>query len=201
MSGASQPKRMPECAPRVRRRQVERFYRACGEDLPDAEAVVDVGLSLYARCQSMLGTLDCPECSSKLDRLARSLHCPKCVWSCPWDDFRRTSQGKHLSPGRMRPFIKDYERANALGDKVILIDTLIHRYHGELEGGCTPGAYNLIEGELTDMAAFLDGITYAWGTPAEVVERREEWRRRLRSAPKFWSRQLGPSDESRQSCQ
>ena len=84
---------------------------------------------------------------------------------------------------------------------MILIDTLIHRYHGELEGGCTPGAYNLIEGELTDMAAFLDGITYAWGTPAEVVERREEWRRRLRSAPKFWSRQLGPSDESRQSCQ
>jgi hypothetical protein len=187
-------RRLPEAAPRVRRSQIERFYRSCGEGLLDEEAIEDVGVSLYARCQSMLGKLICPDCGAHLERLSRSLRCNGCSWNCTWSEFRQTTSGKHLSPGRMGRFVADYVQqyaaAGTLSQKIILIDTLIHRFHGELVNGHTPGAYNLIEGDLADMAAFLDRINYGENMPEDIRKRRESWRQRLRRAPGFWSTQL-----------
>ncbi len=175
------------------------FYRTCGEGILDEGTIEDVGVSLYARCQSMLGNLDCPSCGAPLQRHGRSLRCAGCAWECAWSEFRQTSWGKHLSPGRMKPFIAEYVQrysaAKTLGEKIVLVDTLIHRFHGELVGGNTPGAYNLIEGGLTDLAAFLDGISYGEQMPDGMAERREIWRQRLRSAPRFWSAQLGKKDD------
>ena len=192
-------RRLPEAAPRVRRAQIERFYRTCGEGLLDKETIEDVGVSLYARCQSMLGNLNCPDCSAPLQRHSRSLRRGGCAWECTWSEFRQTTGGKHLSPGRMRPFIAEYVQqyatAKTLGEKIVLIDTLIHRFHGELLGGNTPGAYNLIEGDISDVPTFLDRITYGEHMPDEVAEGRESWRQRLRGAPRFWSARLGARDD------
>ena len=192
-------RRLPEAAPRVRRAQIERFYRTCGEGLLDKETIEDVGVSLYARCQSMLGNLNCPDCSAPLQRHSRSLRRGGCAWECTWSEFRQTTGGKHLSPGRMRPFIAEYVQqyatAKTLGEKIVLIDTLIHRFHGELLGGNTPGAYNLIEGDISDVPTFLDRITYGEHMPDEVAEGWESWRQRLRGAPRFWSARLGARDD------
>ena len=189
--------RFPEAARRVSRLQIERFYRTCGEGTFDDTIIDDLGIALYARCQSMLGNMTCPECGEPLTRRERSLACPECDWTCAWDDFRRTPAGKHLSPGRMEPFVSGFVRAysatKTTGEKIVLIDTLIHRFHGEMESGNKPGAYNLIEGEMTDVAAFLDRLTYGDNMPADATERKARWRRRLESAPRFWSEQL--SDE------
>lgn len=192
-------RRLPEIVPRVRRAQIERFYRTCGEGLLDRDAIDDLGLSLYARGQCMLGNLSCPDCAAPLERRgAKCLVCAQCEWECPWSAIRETAAGRHLSPGRMRPhiaeFVRDFAAAKTLGDKVVLIDTLIHRFHEDLDGGNKPGAYNLIEGDVADIAAFLDRITYGEGTPEEVRRQRERWRDRVRIAPRFWSGQLAPDD-------
>ena len=163
---------------------------------PDGDFVDD---SPDARCQSMLGNLNCPDCSAPLQRYSRSLRRGGCAWECTWSEFRQTTGGKHLSPGRMRPFtaeyVQQYATAKTLGEKIVLIDTLIHRFHGELLGGNTPGAYNLIEGDISDVPTFLDRITYGEHMPDEVAEGWESWRQRLRGAPRFWSARLGARDD------
>lgn len=186
--------RYPEAARRVSRRQIKRFYQTCGDGIFDAEIIEDLGVSLYARCQSMLGHLHCPDCGQPTTRLKRSLTCSSCNWSCTWDGFRRTPGGTHLWPGRMQPFVQTFAQAypNAATprDKAILIDTLIHHFHGEMDDHAKPGAYNLIEGELTDIVAFLDEITYGDNMPDDIARQRAAWRTRTRTASGFWSQQL-----------
>lgn len=194
------PKRFPEAARRVSRLQIKGFYETCGKGIFDSDVIDDLGVSLYARCQSMLGHLHCPDCSEPVSRMSRSMECSRCSWSCTWDEFRRTPSGAHLWPGRMEPFIREfanrYPTAKTPRDKAIIIDTLIHHFHGEMDEQSKPGAYNLIEGELIDIVAFLDEISYGEKMPADIEERRAAWRARTRSASGFWSRQLSQSDQS-----
>jgi len=186
--------KFPQAARRVSRLQIERFYQTCGKGIFDREVVDDLGISLYARCLSMMGDLDCPDCGESVIRKARSMECSRCDWGCTWDSFRRTPAGMHLSPGRMEPFIREfadaYPKAKTTHAKAILIDTLIHHFHGEMEDRSIPGAYNLIEGELTDIVSFLDRISYGEKMPLDIAQKRVAWRQKTRSAPGFWSGQL-----------
>ncbi|MDE2700663.1 MAG: hypothetical protein OXI23_17485, partial [Gemmatimonadota bacterium] len=51
--------------------------------------------------------------------------------------------------------------ARSVQEKMILIDTLIHRYHWELEGGLSgPGARDLIGGKPNEIIDFLNNLSY-----------------------------------------
>ena len=202
--------RLPAWAPRVSRRQIERFYKVIGKGIIDEDAIDDLGVSLYARCKSVVevreaiwGTIICPECRSTFRRHCRpgdneTMTCPDCEWACEWKDYKKTYKGKLLNGGNMVPFCREYEqgygRASSYREKIVLIDTLIHRFHDELVGGNTPGAYILIEGEICDVAAFLDRINYGDEMPDEVRARRETWREKVRTTKRFWSEQLETED-------
>ena len=202
---------LPTWAPRVRRIQIGRFYKTIGEGVIDESVIDDIGISLYARCESILsvmeamrGTVTCPNCQAKVRRECRSidngtLACPECDWNCKWLDYRSTFDEKFLNAGGMKPFceefVEKYRTAKTYGEKIVLIDTLIHRFHGELRGGNKPGTYAFIEGEPYDIAAFLDRLTYGEETPNHVRARRQRWRERVRTATKFWTDQLDSDRE------
>jgi hypothetical protein len=188
----------PIWAPRVRRSQIERFYKACGRGVVDEGLIDALGFALYARCESMLGSGLCPQCSAMIERDGsvknEDLKCKRCAWSCSWKEYRKATKGQLLNPGQIKPFcieyVQKFKKAKHYGEKIVLIDTLIHRFHGELVGGKKPGAYAFIEGEIGDVAAFLDRLSYGDQMPADLSVRREEWRKRVRNGPKFWSSQM-----------
>jgi hypothetical protein len=95
----------------------------------------------------------------------------------------------------MKPFCiefeRDFKRARTYNEKIILIDNLLHRCHGELHGGKQPGAYAFIEGEPCDIAVFLDRLNYGDLVPDHIKAKREEWRERVAAGPRFWSSQVG----------
>ena len=105
----------------------------------------------------------CPSCETTIHRDKKNkngkLTCHGCGWVCGWEDYRSTFKGKHLNAGRMvrwcQEYVQKFSTTRAYREKIVLIDTLIHRFHAELVGGNKPGAFALIEGEISDIAAFL----------------------------------------------
>lgn len=202
---------LPVWAPRLKRQQIRRFYETCSVGIFDSEIIDDVGYSLYARCTSMLevgsareGQVRCPTCSETVQRTDMNhpdeeLVCSSCKWTCTWCAYRDSYKGKSLFPGRMGPMIAEFVRAfrstREHREMIVLIDTLIHNIHAELVGGSKPAAYQFIEGSTEDVAAFLDQLTYGDDMPEVIRARREQWRQRIRSGPKFWSSQIGEPTE------
>jgi len=91
----------------------------------------------------------------------------------------------------VREFVTKFSASHSHGEKLILIDTLIHRFHWESATGSggRPGACNLIEGTMSDIMPFLDRLTYGASLPADVEQTREEWRRKWGRNP--WSKGKG----------
>lgn len=205
---------LPTWAPRIARRDIARLYRSCGQGILDTELIDEVGIGLYVRCESILkvkeamrGNIMCPHCESVVRRTCHvsedeRLHCPRCRWECSWQEYRRTFEGKLLNAGGMERFCHEYLHRFAVtksyGEKLVLIDTLIHRLHGELVGGNKPGAYAFIEGDIADVASFLDHLTYEDKMPEEIKASRERWRKQVRTGSKFWTQQLSGDEPSEQ---
>jgi hypothetical protein len=87
----------------------------------------------------------------------------------------------------VREFVTRFPASRSHGEKLILIDTLIHRFHWESAAGSggRPGACNLLEGTMSDIMPFLDRLTYGESIPADVEQQRETWRRKWAQNP--WS--------------
>ena len=198
---------LPKWAPRLRKSQIERLYRSIGQGLLDEDLIDDVGYSLYARCQSMLlvaeavrGRPPCPSCgaTATLDPWPRTIAtCDRCGWTCPWALYQKTYQRKNLSAGGMESFVSEFvtrfSSAQSHRERLVLIDTLIHRFHwegGDSAGG-RPGAVNLIEGKMKDIMPFLDRLSYGDSAPPETEHTRAGWRRKWRE--NAWSRGKGQS--------
>ncbi len=191
----------PVWAHRLRKSQIERLYKSCGEGYMDEDLIDDVGFSLYARCTSMLqvseairGRPPCPNCGAAATLLKGSTaiaKCTDCGWKCPWKIYKKTYQRKGLFAGDMESFVSDFvsrfPATRSYRDRLVLIDTLIHRFHwesGDRADG-RPGAASLIEGKMKDIMAFLDRLSYGDAIPPQVADLREEWRRKWRNNP--WS--------------
>ena len=155
----------------------------------------------------MQGSIVCPQCEASITRSRgvsqdELLECPHCDWECTWQDYRSTFEGEFLNAGDMERFCHEFltafAAAKAPGRKLILVDTLIHRVHCELVGGKKPGAYAFIEGEISDIAAFLDRLTYGDGLPEEIRARRDAWRKKIRGGSRFWAGQLADDETPEQ---
>ena len=198
---------LPVWACRLRKSEIERLYRSASQGLFDEELIDEVGFGLLTRCTSMLqiaeamrGRPVCPQCGAIAEVRDRYgpgavARCGHCGWECPWKAYQKTYQRKGLFAGGMESFIQDFVRkfsaARSHRDKFVLIDTLIHRFHWESAPGTggRPGACSLIEGKMKDIMPFLDRLTYGEGIPADVMQRREQWRARWSRNP--WSKGMG----------
>jgi hypothetical protein len=196
---------LPVWAPRLRKSQIEQLYQSASRGMLDEELVDEVGFSLHARCVSMLqvseairGTPPCPNCGAmaQLDEgQMLFVQCAQCGWLCPWEQYQKTYQNKSLNAGGMEPFVRDFVQkfptTHSHRERMVLIDTLIHRFHWESAGveDGRPGATNLIQGKMKDVMAFLDHLNYGDDIPPEIERTREAWRRKWRE--NAWSSSKG----------
>jgi hypothetical protein len=194
--------KLPVWAPRLRKSQIETLYTSCAKGLVDEELIDDVGFSLYVRCMSILevgeavhGRPRCPNCETSIERGWEPdaiLECPNCGWKCPAKIYQKTYQRKNLNAGGMKAFIEEFiqkfQNTRSHRDRLVLIDTLIHRYHWN-SSESRPGACGLIQGRMKDVMAFLDKLNYGDQMPEGIKHTREEWRKKWSSNP--WSKGRG----------
>lgn len=175
--------------------------------LLDEELVNEVGFALYSRCISMLqvyeaicGDPPCPRCGATArvdEEPVPFARCASCGWVCPWDLYKKTYQHKGLFAGGLLPFVRDFARdfpvTQSHYERMVLIDNLIHRFHWESTGVTDgrPGATSLIQGNMKEVVAFLDHLSYGDAIPPEIAQTREEWRRKWEE--NAWSRGKGQS--------
>ncbi len=193
---------LPRWAPRLTKEQIRKLYTACGKGILDAELIDDAGFSLYARCESMLevdkavfGKPICPKCETAVEKKGAEpsmLICPVCAWKCPEKIYHKTYKHKNLSPGGMKGFITvfvgKFKKTHSHAERLVLIDTLIHQFHWA-SGSGRPAAVNFIEGTMKDIMPFLDSLSYGDKIPADIKQKRAEWRKLWQNNP--WSRGRG----------
>jgi len=161
----------PPWAGRVPRNLIERLYESESRGILDEDLVDQVGYALLVRCESILAvtrshvdTPICPGCLEPMERRGEDIKCLTCEWSTSITAFRDSYKKKHLHAGRMEPFIEafvdDFKRARDHRQKMLLIDILIHRCHGDFGeiGGKRLGAINLIGGRPKEVSEFLDRL-------------------------------------------
>ncbi len=196
---------LPVWAPRLKKSKIEKLYNSSAKGFMDEELIDEVGFSLYARCLSVLevseavrGRPKCPKCKAVMKRTWKPdevLRCSNCDWQCSWKIYQKTYQRKNLNAGGMEVFIKEFvqkfRNTRSHSARLVLIDTLIHRYHWEGSGnpGGRPGACGLIQGKMKNIMPFLDRLNYGDQIPEEINQTREEWRQKWSNNP--WSKGKG----------
>ena len=173
----------PAWTPRVPRNVIQRLYERDAEGIVDETLIDEVGVAFLARIESidrvgdaLSGQAHCPHCDRTIPHefdKEEWIRCPSCRWQLRWDDYHRSFRGKYLAALGIKPFLHEfagaYPRARDPRAKMILIDTLIHRYHWELEGNPEgPGAKNLIGGKSDDLVTFLNDLTYSEQSTPEL---------------------------------
>ena len=209
--------RLPSWSPRLRKSQIARLYESVGRGILDEELIDDVGFSLLARAESILeaaeacgGRVSCPNCKTTIEHDDDGdnvlLRCPSCNWECWWKTYHKTIKHKGLSAGGMKPFLEEFvqkfTKTRSHSRRLILIDTLIHRYHWETSTRAgRPGTSSLIEGKMSNIMPFLDGLNYGDQIPKEVETTREEWRKKWQSNRwKARAEMMIERDKRRDSC-
>lgn len=186
----------PDWNPRVPRHKIWQLYHSDAAGFRDEILVEDVGRMLLDRVESCLtvseaqrGRVKCPECGTVIERDLKPRQqrstdlviCTHCDWQLSWSEYRKTFHNKHLGCAGMlvpcQEYAREYPKAKSYQDKMVLIDTLIHRFHWQMEGHpAQPGAATILGGSMSEIADFLDELSYGERSTSGLVERREEWR-------------------------
>lgn len=187
----------PTWAGRVPRHKIAELYKKEALGICDEVPIDDVGIGLLVRIEHIFrarnansGLASCPLCQREISHdfdPAFLLRCESCNWELVWAEYQKSLQGKHLIASGMTAFLKEYVEkyrvARSPQEKLILIDTLIHRYHWELEGGLTgPGARDLIGGKPNEVIDFLNQLSYGTSSSPEILATRQEWLDKVRKS-------------------
>src|SRR5262249_15652677 len=178
--------------------------------LVDEQLIEEVGIALLLRCRSILaateahaGRAACARCGAIIPHTghkAEVLTCRGCGWRTTWGAYFKPYQDRQLHCGgalcAFKAYGDMYERAASAQGRLLLIDRLLHNFHGELANNCTrPAACNLIGGKLSDVLEFLDSLTY--GAAPELEQQQAAWREKAESFG--WMRQLLEESRARRS--
>ena len=187
----------PTWAGRVPRHKIAELYKKDALGICDEDLIDEVGIGLLVRIREIFrareansGLARCPLCRCGIAHdfdPAFLIRCESCNWELAWSEYQKSFQGKHLIASGMSAFMKEYlekyQVAKSPRQKIILIDTLIHRYHWELEGGLTgPGARDLIGGKTQDVIDFLNELSYGTKSNPEILATRQEWLDKVRAS-------------------
>ncbi|MCY3773232.1 MAG: hypothetical protein OXG98_14600 [Gemmatimonadetes bacterium] len=185
----------PTWAGRIPRHKIAELYKKDALGICDEVLIDDVGIGLLVRIENIFraraansGLASCALCHGEIAHdfdPAFLLCCESCNWELSWEEYHKSIRGKHLIASGMDPYLKEYVEqyrvARSPQEKMILIDTLIHRYHWELEGGLTgPGARDLIGGKTSEIIDFLNHLSYGAQSSSEILSTRQEWLDKVR---------------------
>ena len=182
-------------ARRVKPELIRRLYTLDAKGIVDEQLIDEVGYAMLARCESIrtvtrahYGRATCPRCKArvlrhdpnwKTWRKDESMMCG-CGWSTTWGEYQLTYRKRQLVGGNAYPafraFIDDWPRLRLPGDKMMLIDRLVHACHIDaLKRWARPAACNLVEGTMTELIPFLDELAYGSQSSESVREQRKIW--------------------------
>jgi len=179
----------PNWAKKVSPEKIKRLYDQDAKGIYDEDLVDEIGISLYARVDSMLmvtssnlGKSICIECRTEIPHNYQRgfiLKCPQCGWSMPFGEYNdsyknQTLHGYGALP-ELKKFYEQYPSAKTYVEKMLLIDFLIHTFHGNLnERPSRPTATNVIEGSNAVVANFIFNLAYGEGSTV-AAEEMDKW--------------------------
>ena len=181
--------RKPTWAKKVSPHLIRKLYEQDAKGIYDEELIDEVGISLYARVDSMLmvtssnlGKAICIECRTEIPHnynRAFMLECSKCGWSMPFGEFNDSYKKQTLhgygALSELKEFYAKYPVAKTYAEKMRMIDFLIHTFHGNLsERPSRPTATNVIEGSNADVANLIFSLAYGEGSTV-AVEELDKW--------------------------
>jgi hypothetical protein len=193
----------PQWHPRVPREKIRLLYENDARGLVEETLVDDVGIGLLLRCRSILiateaheGRARCPRCAGIIPhqwKKDETMTCSTCDWQTTWGAYFKTYQHKQLHGGgalfAFQAYADTYEQARTYPEKMLLIDRLLTAFHSELSAQYTrPAACNLIGGNLDEVIAFLDELTYGAGKTLGARAGGKSWQEKANHAP--WIRNV-----------
>ena len=147
--------------------------------------------SCLTATRAMEGQVECPNCKGIIERSLlpntkrpvfrdEDLRCEDCGWTLPWAEYNKSYRGKKMGCAGLGTFFQEFKdkfpNARSYEAKMILIDTLIHRYHWELEGHpAGPGTAALLGGKMSDIMPFLRNLTYGENSTPSLKETYAHW--------------------------
>ena len=181
--------RKPSWAKKVPQHIIKKLYEQDAKGIYDEELIDEVGAGLYARVDSILmvtssnlGKAICIECRAEIPHnYNRSflLVCPECNWSMLFGDFNDSYKKQTLNGygalSEFKEFYEKYPSAKNYMEKILLIDRLIHTFHGNMqERPSRPVASNVIDGSNASVANLI--YTLAYGENSTVAaEELDKW--------------------------
>jgi len=200
----SMDKKELKWAPKISPNKIKKLYEQDAKGIHDEELADDVGISLYARCDSMLfatffniGNPLCVECRTEMPHEYQKdfiCECPKCGWSITVGEYGASFKNQTLNGYGVLPELKEYvekfPKTKTYAEKMRMIDFLIHLFHGNLsEEPSRPVASNVIEGNAGEIANLI--FTLAYGESSTVKKQElDEW---LEKFNRSISRNIDPS--------
>lgn len=170
-------------AARLAPARLAKLYEQDARGIHDGELCDAVGATLLARCETFervqRGEVACPACGTAFT-VARegTSGCPgrACSWQTDHASYWQSIQNHYAFPGRATEayaaFRARYPLARSYGEKIVLIDQLIHAFHlSEQAEPVKSVASKLLEGNKKKVVRFLDRLS------ARDPRAKDEWRR------------------------
>lgn len=189
-------------APKLQPQLLRKLYQSYAMGFEDTDLIDDVGIRLFLRCESIVmiakGEFFCPGCGGrrKLAEAAptEAVMCKKCGFTCTTGEVGESSRHLDLWQGNAGGYFEDfysrYTTAKTPGEKMILIDTLIHSFHIDAKSQLPNRAAgnNLIEGSLKQVVDLLDELSGVQPQNDDVFRETAAamWERRRGGAKEVW---------------
>ena len=171
-------------ARRLRPALLARLYRGDAEGLRDEGLCEEVGSVLFARCETFRRVaaheVECPACHAVFRVAPRgTTPCPTagCSWSTNRARYAESVRNHYANTGRALgaydAFRRGWPRARSYGEKMVLIDQLVHAFHLDEKSGrpVKSVASKLFEGNKKEVVRFLDTLS------ARDPAAKDAWRR------------------------
>lgn len=165
---------------------LKRLYDADARGIRDEDLCNEVGIYLYARCKTFVLVInhevECPNCGTIFPVTKKGISdCPQesCHWHTDKKEYDQSVRNYSASPGRAtnayETFYRRYPGARTYGEKIVLIDQLIHSFHVNEKTGHSAKsiASKLFEGNKKEVVRFLDSRSEL--KPGD----KEKWRRTM----------------------
>lgn len=175
----------PVWAQKIPPHKIKKLYEQDAKGIYDEELVDDVGISLYARVDSMLmvtssnlGKAICVECRTEIPHTHAKdflLECSTCGWTMIFGEYgasyKRQTLNGYGAISELKEFIERYPKTKTYAEKMRMIDWLIHTFHGNLhESPSRPVATNVIDGSNASVANLIFTLAYGEGSTVAKEE-------------------------------
>ena len=159
-------------APPLRPLLLKQLYDSDAAGFHDIELCDEVGISLYARCQTFAlvsrSEVVCPVCRTvfTVDTTGTSI-CPgdDCIWETTHSNYIQSIRNHNAHTGRALDafmiYFHHYPNARTYQEKILLIDQLIHSFHinQKTDTATKSVASKLLEGNEKAVIRFLDNLS------------------------------------------